>query len=79
MPTRPRASPPNELMGASGMNPEEVRRALHDPERLGIAGNTVVERTAGCMKAGHSIYVEGAPRRPAGRRPEIPDHCPDPR
>ena len=29
----------DELMGASGMNPEEVRRALHDLERLGIAGN----------------------------------------
>ena len=39
MRTRTRASPPNELMGASGMNPEEVRRALHDLERLGIAGN----------------------------------------
>ena len=29
----------DELMGASGLNPEEVRRALHDLERLGIAAN----------------------------------------
>ena len=29
----------DELMGASGLNPEEVRRALHDLERLGIADN----------------------------------------
>ena len=29
----------DELMGASGPNPEEVRRALHDLERLGIAAN----------------------------------------
>ena len=29
----------DELMGASGLGPQEVRRALHDLERLGIAGN----------------------------------------
>lgn len=62
----------DELMGASGMNPEEDRWALHDLERLGIAGNDTAATAfvhRGVPRASTSRLAEPNRARVCAHRP----------
>ena len=56
----------DELMRASGVNPEEVRRALHDLERLGIAGNDTAATPF--VRPRRSASIDEPPRGSDGAR-----------